>query len=103
MAQAISQIRTDIEHTKGNISQTMSELEGRFNEMKDVRGTVQRYPLPSIAVAFGIGLLVSGAMTAPLLYRARHLLITTITGALTGFVTQQVQQRLPGYRFDGRR
>lgn len=62
MAESISQIRTDIENTKDHINQTIGELEDRFQEMKDVHALVNRYPLGSVAVSVGVGILLSGKM-----------------------------------------
>jgi hypothetical protein len=95
MAESITQIRSDIETTKEHISQTLGEIEHRFQEMKDWRAVVHNYPLASIAVSFGVGLLLSGLAT-PILRNvrgnARHMATSTISSLLM----QQLRNRVVG-------
>lgn len=96
MANSITQIRSDIASTKEQISQTVSELEDRLQELRDIKSTVRRYPLPSFLVSFGVGFMLSGALKKTVLLGARKSMGHVVTAALTGLVTQMVQENVMG-------
>jgi hypothetical protein len=96
VTQSVAQIRTDIESTKGQISQTFTELEERFQEMKDWRSVVQHYPFQSILISVGVGLLASGLFNKSLLYSSRQFFPRIAMGVITGILVKGAQQKLLG-------
>lgn len=57
MAETTADVRRDIEMTRERMSNTIAELERRL----DVLEVVREHPWPAIAVAAGVGLLLSGS------------------------------------------
>jgi hypothetical protein len=57
MVETTADVRRDIELTRERMSSTLAELEHKLN----VAQVVREHPWPSRALAFGAGLLLSGA------------------------------------------
>jgi hypothetical protein len=96
MSQSISQIRSEIEVTKAQISQTVDALENRFDEMKDWHTVVYRHPIASIAAVAGLGLFFSGALTAiayPVARLAKPHISQLLTGLVLGVAAKQAKNR----------
>jgi len=104
MTQSISQIRTDIENTKEHISQTVGELEGRLDELKDWHTVVNRFPVATLVISFGLGFLVANRRTKHVAASgvrgsakgAGTLAGSIISGALTGLATKKLTEYLGG-------
>lgn len=56
-----SELRSRLESKGEELSQIAHRLEDRIDEYKDITGLVRQYPLQSIGVAAGLGLLLSGS------------------------------------------
>ncbi len=93
MAQTIPQIRSDIETTKEHLSQTMNEIEDRIHELKDWKATVREYPIPSVAVSFGLGLLIT-ARKELLMKLVRANTKRMVTAALSAVVMKQIDKAI---------
>jgi hypothetical protein len=57
MAETTAEVRRDIELTRERMSSTLAQLEQKMNVMEIVRD----HPWPSLALAFGAGVLLSGS------------------------------------------
>jgi hypothetical protein len=98
MGQSVSQVRFDIRQTKEHISETVDELERRVDELKNWQQLVRRYPVPSLMISVGIGLLVAGRLplfklSAPVMRYAKGYRGYVVTGAISNAILQGTQQR----------
>lgn len=91
------QIRSEIASTRQHISQTMEEIEYRFQELRNWKITVERYPLVSLVVSIGIGIFLSRA-GVPLLRNARGNIKSAATATVSAFLIQKAQEKLLGKR-----
>lgn len=93
--QGISQIRSDIENTKAHLSETMNELEDRFDEIKHWRGLIRQYPLVSILVCVGTGFLLS-ARLGTVKHASQNYFQKTLPAALSTVLVKFITDRLMG-------
>lgn len=92
MTQSVSQIRSDIEATKEQISHTVESLEERLHEMKDWHSVVDRYPLESLAISVGLGMILGGAYK-PLFKHAGAYIKHAVTASASAYLMQTLTAR----------
>jgi hypothetical protein len=102
MAPSSDEIRADIEATRARIEQDIDALQGKIKRTTDVRGYLQRNPIPFVAGTVGLSLLVIG-----LFIRQRHAdeeltpaeqarlrLVTTVGGSEREAANEEAQRAL---------
>lgn len=62
MAQTPDQTRREIEETRIKIAEAAEELEERFEETTDWKKLVGKYPFESVAIALGVGFIISAGI-----------------------------------------
>jgi hypothetical protein len=78
-----SELRARLESQGEELHQITHAIETRFDEYRDWRGLVRRHPVSSVAVAVGVGLLLSGSAVGVLALLSRQIRDTATLGALT--------------------
>jgi hypothetical protein len=94
MSQSIPQIRSDIEATKDQISQTVHDIEERIHDLKDWRVTVQTYPIPSMVTAIVVGFILSGQVK-PLLHMIGRGTQSALLATVSGIIVSQLKPKIP--------
>ncbi len=62
ISRSAEEIKSDIELKKRAIAETVDQLNEKLHEKMDWRSYVKRHPFPALAIAAGLGFLVSGKL-----------------------------------------